>query len=196
VGANAAKVAIGMGAHVTILDIDHGRLKYLDDVLGGRVITVYANALSVERAAKYADLLVGAVLVPGGAAPKVVTRQMVKQMKSGAVIVDVAVDQGGCVETTRPTSYSNPTYVEYGVIHYAVPNIPAAVPRTSTYALTNATLPWALQIADEGLVRAVRESMALARGVNIAQGKLIHAAVASAFRMRATPLSQINLAGG
>jgi alanine dehydrogenase len=196
VGANAAKVAIGMGAHVTILDIDHGRLKYLDDVLGGRVITVYANALSVERAAKYADLLVGAVLVPGGAAPKVVTRQMVKQMKSGAVIVDVAVDQGGCVETTRPTSYSNPTYVEYGVIHYAVPNIPAAVPRTSTYALTNATLPWALQIADEGLVRAVRESMALARGVNIAQGKLIHAAVASAFRMRATPLSQINLADG
>jgi alanine dehydrogenase len=193
VGTNAAKVAIGMGAHVTILDIDHDRLKYLDDVLGGRVITVYANAYSVERAAKYADLLIGAVLVPGGAAPRVVTRQMVRQMKSGAVIVDVAVDQGGCVETTRPTSHSDPTYLQYRVVHYCVPNIPAAVPRTSTYALTNATLPWALQIADKGPAGAVSASTALARGVNVAHGKLVHPAVASAFRMHATPLNQINL---
>ncbi len=194
VGTSAAKVSIGMGAHVTILDINHGRLKYLDDVLGGRVITVYANAYSVERAVKYADLLVGAVLVPGGAAPKVVTRNMVKQMKSGSVIVDVAVDQGGCVETTRPTSYSDPTYVQYGVVHYCVPNIPAAVPRTSTHALTNATLPWALQIADRGVEEAVRTSSALARGLNVARGKLIHPAVAAAFRMRATPLDKVSLA--
>ena len=191
VGMNAAKVAIGMGAHVTILDINHDRLKYLDDVLGGRVITVYANAYSIERAAKYADALIGAVLVPGGAAPRVVTRKMVKGMKSGAVIVDVAVDQGGCIETTRPTSHSHPTYVQYGVVHYCVPNIPGAVPRSSTYALTNATLPWALEIADKGLPCALADNKALARGVNIARGKLVHPAVASAFRMRATPLSEI-----
>jgi len=196
VGMNAAKVAIGMGAHVTILDINHDRLKYLDDVLGGRIITVYANAYSVERAAKYADLLIGAVLVPGARAPKVVTRQMVKQMKSGAVIVDVAVDQGGCVETTRPTSHSDPTYVQYGVVHYGVPNIPAAVPRTSTYALTNATLPWALELANRGLAGALKAHPALARGVNVARGKLVHPAVASAFRMRATPLDQIGLTEG
>ena len=195
VGMNAAKVAIGMGAHVTILDINHDRLKYLDDVLGGRVITVYANAYSIERAVKYADLLIGAVLVPGGAAPRVVTRKMVKEMKSGAVIVDVAVDQGGCVETTRPTSHSHPTYLQYGIVHYCVPNIPGAVPRSSTYALTNATLPWALEIADKGLPRALAENKALARGVNIARGKLVHPAVASAFRMRATPLSEIRFEG-
>ncbi len=193
VGTNAAKVAIGMGAHVTILDINHDRLKYLDDVLGGRVITVYANAYSIERATKYADLLVGAVLVPGGAAPKVVTRQMVRQMKSGAVIVDVAVDQGGCIETIRPTSYSDPTYLQHGVVHYAVPNIPAAVPRTSTHALTNATLPWALQIADRGLAGALAASPALARGVNAIHGKLVHPAVAGAFRMNATPLDELDL---
>ncbi|MFB3882185.1 MAG: alanine dehydrogenase [Armatimonadota bacterium] len=193
VGMNAAKVAIGMGAQVTVLDINHDRLKYLDDVLGGRVITVYANAYSIERAAKYADLLIGAVLVPGGKAPKVVTRKMVRSMKSGAAIIDVAVDQGGCVETTRPTSHSHPTYLQYGVVHYCVPNIPGAVPRSSTYALTNATLPWALEIADKGLPRALAENPALARGVNIARGKLVHPAVASAFRMRATPLTELHL---
>jgi len=120
---------------------------------------------------------------------------MVKEMKSGAVIVDVAVDQGGCIETTKPTSHSHPTYVQYGVVHYCVPNIPGAVPRSSTYALTNATLPWALEIADKGLPRALAENKALARGVNIARGKLVHPAVASAFRMRATPLSEIHFGG-
>ena len=192
VGTNAAKVAIGMGAHVTILDINHDRLKYLDDVLGGRVITVYANAYSVERAAGYADLVIGAVLVPGAAAPTIMTRKMVRGMKRRAVIVDVAVDQGGCIETIRPTSYSDPTYILHEVVHYAVPNIPAAVPRSSTHALTNATLPWALEIADKGISRAISENTSLAKGVNIARGEIVHPAVAEAFRLRATSLSDVD----
>jgi alanine dehydrogenase len=193
VGTNAAKVALGMGAHVTILDVDHDRLKYLDDVLGGNVITVYANAYSVERAASYADLLIGAVLVPGAPAPKLLTRKMVRRMKSGAAIVDVAVDQGGCVATIRPTSYSEPTYVLHEIIHYGVPNIPAAVPRSSTHALTNATLSWALQIADKGIAAALAENPALARGVNVARGRVVHPAVAEAFNMKAAPLDEIDL---
>ncbi len=193
VGTNAAKVALGMGAHVTILDIDHDRLKYLDDVLGGNVITVYANAYSIERAASYADLLIGAVLVAGAPAPKLVTRKMVRQMKGGAAIVDVAVDQGGCVATIRPTSHSEPTYVLHGIIHYGVPNIPAAVPRSATHALTNATLPWALEIADKGISDAVADNRALARGVNVARARVVHPAVARAFGMKATALSEIDL---
>jgi len=195
VGTNAAKVAIGMGAHVTILDINHDRLKYLDDVLGGRGITVYANAYSVERAASYADLMIGAVLVPGAAAPKLVTRKMVKGMKSRAVIVDVAVDQGGCIETIKPTTYSDPTYILHEVVHYAVPNIPAAVPRSSTHALTNATLPWALEIADKGVSRAVSENASLEKGINIAGGEIVHPAVAEAFGLQATNLSELDLEG-
>ena len=193
VGTNAAKVAAGMGAHATILDINHSRLKYLDDVLGENVITVYANAYAIERAASYADLLVGAVLVAGARAPKVVTRQMVRRMRPGAVIVDVAVDQGGCVETIRATSFSDPTYLVGQVLHFAVPNIPAAVPRTARHALTNATLPLALEIADKGLAEAVRTNQAIARGVNIAQGRMVHPAVAAAFRMKPTPLDSIKL---
>jgi len=193
VGTNAAKVAAGMGAHVTILDINHSRLKYLDDVLGENVITVYANAYTIERAASYADLLVGAVLVAGARAPKVVTRQMVRRMRPGAVIVDVAVDQGGCVETIRSTTFSDPTYLVGHVLHFAVPNIPAAVPRTATHGLTNATLPLALEIADKGLKAAVRTNQAIARGVNIAQGHMVHPAVAAAFRMKPTPLDSIRL---
>ncbi len=184
-GANAAKVAVGMGAHVTILDINHDRLKYLDDVLSGNVITVYANAYSIERSASYADLLIGAVLVAGARAPKLVTREMVRKMKPGSVIVDISVDQGGCVETIHATSYSEPTYAVNGVIHYGVPNIPAAVPRTSTYALTNATLPWALEIADKGLEGALQGNPALARGLNTARGHVTHPAVAAAFHLRA-----------
>jgi alanine dehydrogenase len=193
VGTNAAKVAIGMGAHVTILDINHGRLKYLDDVLGGRVITVYANAYSVERAASYADLLIGAVLVPGARAPKIVTHAMVRGMKSGAAVIDVAVDQGGCVATIRPTSYSQPTYVKYGVLHYGVPNIPAAVPRSATHALTNATLPYAIEIAGKGLSAALSANPALARGLNVAHGHVVHPAVAAAFHLRAVPLAELDL---
>jgi alanine dehydrogenase len=193
VGANAAKVALGMGAHVTILDVDHDRLKYLDDVLGGNVITVYANAYSIERAASYADLLIGAVLVAGAPTPQLVTRKMVRQMKDGAAIVDVAVDQGGCVATIRPTSHSEPTYVLHGIIHYGVPNVPAAVPRSSTHALTNATLPWALEIADKGLSDALADNCALARGVNLARGRVVHPAVAKAFGMEATAVAEIDL---
>lgn len=184
-GTNAAKVAVGTGAHVTILDINHDRLKYLDDVLSGNVITVYANAYTVERAVSYADLLIGAVLVAGARAPKLVTRAMVRKMKPGSVIVDISVDQGGCIQTIHATSYSEPTFVVNDVVHYGVPNIPAAVPRTSTLALTNATLPWALEIADKGLEQALRTNPALARGLNIMAGHVTHAAVAQAFHMRA-----------
>jgi alanine dehydrogenase len=172
---------MGLGAHVTILDVDHERLRYLDDIMHGNVITVYSNPFTIARAASYADLLVGAVLVAGGRAPKLVTTDMVRSMKRGAVIVDVAVDQGGCVETTRPTSHSHPTYVEHGVIHYGVPNIPAAVPRTATHALTNATLPYALDLADYGLDEALRRNPALRRGLNLRGGKVVHPAVAEAF---------------
>ena len=194
VGTNAAKVAAGMGAHVTILDVDHGRLKYLDDVLGENVITVYSNAYSIERSASYADLFIGAVLVTGARAPKLLARDMVRKMRPGAVIVDVAVDQGGCVETVKPTSYSHPTYTLYGVLHYAVPNIPAGVPRTATHALTNATLAWALEIANRGLAEAVRANRALAAGVNIAEGHVVHPAVAKTFGRRAVDLDDTALA--
>ncbi len=193
VGANAAKVAAGMGAHVTILDIDHDRLKYLDDVLSGNIMTMYANPHSLQTATGYADLLIGAVLVTGARSPKLVTRGMVRKMKPGSVIVDASVDQGGYVETTHPTSYSDPTYLVHDVIHYAVPNIPAAVPRTATHALTNATLPWILEIADKGLAAAIRTNPALAKGVNVAQGRVVHAAVARAFRMRLAKLEDIPL---
>lgn len=193
VGANAAKVAAGMGAHVTILDINHDRLNYLDDVLSGNIMTMYANPDSIQTATGYADLLIGAVLVTGARAPKLVTRGMVRKMKPGSVIVDASVDQGGCIETTHPTSYSDPTYLVHDVIHYAVPNIPAAVPRTATHALTNATSPWILEIADKGLSAAIRTNPALAKGVNVAQGHVVHAAVAKAFRMRLTKLEDIPL---
>jgi alanine dehydrogenase len=191
VGLNAAKVAIGMGAHVTILDINHDRLQYLDDVMHGNVITVYSNPHTLERSAKYADLLVGAALVPGARAPLLITAQMVKQMKPGSVIVDVAVDQGGCIETTRPTTHANPTFVRCGVLHYCVTNMPAAVPRTSTFALTNATLRFALEIAGKGLAQAMRDNSALARGLNVAAGKCFHPAVAAALRLPAHPLPEI-----
>jgi len=196
VGTSAAKVAAGMGAHVTILDIDHNRLKYLDDVLGGNVITVYASPYSIERACAYADLFIGAVLVVGARAPKLVPREVVRKMKAGSVIVDVAVDQGGCVETIHATSYSDPTYVVSGVLHYAVPNIPSAVPRTATHGLTNVTLPWALEIADKGVAEALRSNPALARGLNVAEGKVFCPAVAEAFRMRSADLTELSLLGG
>lgn len=194
VGTNAAKVAIGMGAHVTILDINHSRLKYLDDVMGGNVFTVYANAYSIERAVSYADLLIGAVLVPGARAPKLVTKEMVRKMKPGSVIVDVAVDQGGSIATCHLTSHSHPTYVQHGVVHYCVPNIPSAVPRTATHALSNATLPWVLQIANKGIVTALRDNPALARGLNLAKGRITHPVVANAFRLPVATMADVGLA--
>jgi alanine dehydrogenase len=184
VGLNAAKVAVGLNAHVTILDIDHDRLKYLDDILRGSGFTVYSNEYTIERAALYADVLIGAALVPGAEAPKLVSEEIVKQMKPGSVILDVAVDQGGCIATTHPTSHSAPTYLLHDVIHYAVPNMPGAVPRTSTYALTNATMPYILAIANNGLKAAVEADIALRRGINIANAEITHPAVAAAFRAK------------
>lgn len=181
VGISAAKIAIGMGAHVTVVDINHDRLKYLDDVMHGNVTTLYSNPYNISRAAAWADLLIGAVLIPGARAPKIVSVDAVKGMRAGAVIVDVAVDQGGCVATSRPTSHSKPTYVRHGVVHYAVPNMPAAVPRTSTFALTNATLPYVSRIARLGLERAMAEDPALALGLNVRAGQIVHPAVKAAF---------------
>ncbi len=181
VGFNAAKVAVGMGAQVVMLDIDHDRLRYLSDVMHGAVITAYSNPATIEQAVAYADLLIGAVLIAGARAPKLVTESMVKKMKRAAVIVDVAIDQGGCVETTHPTSYSDPTYELHGVLHYAVPNMPAAVPRTSTFALTNATLRYVRQLAALGIEKAAEDDPAIKRGINVMHGEIVHPAVKAAF---------------
>jgi alanine dehydrogenase len=180
VGTNAAKVALGMGAQVTVLDINHDRLQYLDDIFQGRLQTRTSNEYSVELAVFNADLVIGAVLIPGGRAPLLVTRAMLSQMRQGAVIVDVAVDQGGCIETTRPTTHSDPIYVIDGVVHYGVANMPGAVPRTSTFALVNQTMSYALSIANAGL-DAIRQSEPLLHGLNTHAGKLTHKAVAEAF---------------
>jgi alanine dehydrogenase len=180
VGVNAAKAAIGLGADVSIVDINLDRLRYVDDLFHGRVVTLASNSFNIASAVQRADLLVGAVLVAGARAPVLVTEAMVKTMKAGAVVVDVAVDQGGCIETTRPTSLLEPTFELHGVVHYGVTNMPALVPRTSTFALTNATLPYALELAAKGALGAVRDSPELARGINVWKGRLVHPAVAAA----------------
>ncbi|MEK6580054.1 MAG: alanine dehydrogenase [Bdellovibrionota bacterium] len=178
VGTNAAKMAIGLGARVTILDVNVGRLDYLSDIFRNEATTLYSNSEQVERAVTQADLVIGAVLVPGAKAPKLVSRDMISRMKPGGVVVDVAVDQGGSVETCRPTSHEHPTYSVDGVIHYAVPNMPGAVPRTSTYALTNVTMKYALQLANLGWKEAVARDEALRKGVNILNGKVAYKQVA------------------
>ena len=177
VGTNAAKMAVGMGADVTLLDINLDRLRYLDDVFGGRLKTMVSNAHDLGEALATADLVVGAVLVPGAKAPHLISRGMVEGMQPGSVIVDVAIDQGGCAETSRPTSHSHPTYEYHGVIHYCVTNMPGAVARTSTFALTNATLPYALRIANQGLRQAIQDP-ALAKGLNVYRGQVTYPAVA------------------
>ncbi|WP_456409846.1 alanine dehydrogenase [Oceanithermus sp.] len=186
VGINAAKIAVGMGAHVTILDVNHARLQYLDDVFAGRLTTLTSTEANIKKAVRYADVLIGAVLIPGAKAPHLVTREMLPTMKEGAVIVDVAVDQGGCVETIKPTTHADPTYVIDGVVHYGVANMPGAVPRTSTFALTNQTLPFAMKLAEKG-VAALEEDPALLKGLNTYHGKLTYAAVAEAFGLPYTP---------
>lgn len=191
VGTHAAKVATGMGAQVTLLEKNPRRMAYLDDILHGRVMVVMSNPVTVEQAVTYADLLVGAVLIPGARAPRLVTEAMVRAMKPGSVIVDVAVDQGGCVETTRPTTHTHPILERHGVLHYGVTNMPGALPRTSTFALTNATMPYVLEIARKGWHRAVREDAALARGVNTAEGHLTHPAVAASHGLEYTPLDSL-----
>lgn len=180
-GTQAAKVALGMGAFVTILDRNIDRLRYLDDILEGRFETVASDIGSISRSVAYADLLIGSVLIPGAKTPTLVTEDMVKTMREGSVIVDISVDQGGCVETIHPTSHSEPTYIKHGVIHYGVTNMPGAVPRTSTYALTNATLPYVLELAEKGYERALKENPLLADGLNVDKGKIIYSVVAEAF---------------
>lgn len=172
VGINAAKMALGLGARVTILDTNIDRLRYLDDVFGGRLSTLASNRAHLEEACRRADLLIGGVLIPGASAPKLVTRAMVREMKKGAVIVDVAIDQGGCVETAHATTHSDPVYEVDGVIHYCVANMPGAVPRTSTIALTNATLPYIRTIANQGFEAAIASNAGLAEGVNVYGGNI------------------------
>ena len=192
VGINAAKMAIGMGADVTILDVSNTRLRYLDDIFGTKIKTLMSNSFNIAHAVAEADLLVGAVLIPGAKAPKLVTEEMVKAMKPGSVIVDVAIDQGGSVETIdHVTTHAEPTYEKFGVTHYSVANMPGAVARTSTFALTNATLPYALKLANLGYAEAIRTDLALARGVNVIHGKLTYKAVAEALNQEYTPLPEI-----
>jgi alanine dehydrogenase len=191
VGTNAAQMALGMGAHVVLIDINLDRLRYLSEVLPGRLTTLSANPLSIAEAARRADLLVGAVLIKGAKAPKLVTREMISTMYPGSVVVDVAVDQGGCIETTHPTTHSNPTFLVNGVVHYCVANMPGAVPRTSTYALSNATLPYVCKLADMGAEGAVRADPALAKGVNTYRGEITYPAVAEAFNLTCTSFEQL-----
>ncbi len=178
VGINAAKIAAGMGADVTIIDINLNRLRELDDIFGGRLRTVASNSYWIAKAAAEADLLIGGVLIPGAAAPKLVTREMVRHMKKGAVIVDVAIDQGGCIETARPTTHSDPAYTVDGVVHYCVTNMPGAVPHTSTLALTNATFPYVLKLANQGAAAAIKADAGIREGVNTYKGNLTYSAVA------------------
>ena len=191
VGTNAAKIAVGMGAHVTIIDNNLDRLRELDDIFLSKISTLASSAYMIHDAISEADLIVGAVLVPGAAGPKLITQKMLKDVPNGAVVVDVAVDQGGCIETTHPTTHSNPTYYVEGVLHYCVANMPGAVPRTSTFALTNATLPYALKLANKGFYEAISTDHGLKEGVNTFGGYCTYEAVASAQGIPFTPLDQL-----
>jgi len=186
VGRNAAQMAVGSGAQVVVIDRSIDALRHLDAMLGSRVMTVFSNRDNVEREVLRADLVISGVLVPGAAAPKLVTRQMLGRMKNGSVIVDVAIDQGGSAETSRPTTHAEPTYVVDGVVHYCVANMPGAVPRTSTYALNNATLPFVLALADHGWREALRRDPHLKAGLNIAAGRITHREVAAALGLEHT----------
>jgi len=190
VGTNAAQMALGLGANVTIVDRDIERLRYLDQTLHGRLHTLAANRQNLAAAVRQADLVVGCVLIAGAKAPKLVTAEMVASMRRGSVVVDVAIDQGGCIETARPTSHSHPTYVVDGVVHYCVTNMPGAVPRTSTLALANVTLPYGLELAGHGLEGAIARDAALAKGVNVVDGEVTYRAVADAFGLEFTPLTR------
>ena len=191
VGTNAAKIALGLGARVTLIDLNLNRLRELDDIFSGRLFTLASNAYNIERAVCAADLVIGGVLVPGAAAPKLVTRAMVAKMKKGAVIVDVAIDQGGCIETARPTTHSDPSYLVDGVVHYCVTNMPAAVPNTSTLALTNATFPYLLKLAKLGANAAIREDQGIAEGVNTFNGVLTYKAVAESQKRAWQPIAEL-----
>jgi alanine dehydrogenase len=188
VGSSATRMAVGLGAQVTVINLDVERLRSLDDQYQGRIVTRAASSATIEEVVCSADLVIGAVLVPGARAPKLVSRSLVSRMKPGSVIVDVSVDQGGCIETTRPTTHSEPVYIVDGVLHYCVANMPGIVPRTSTYALTNATLPYLLRLASDGVDRAIRSDLGLAKGVNLKDGKVTHRGVAEAHGLPFTPV--------
>jgi alanine dehydrogenase len=191
VGYNSAVIALGLGAKVTILERSIDRMRHLEEVLGARVTLLMSSSLQIQESVAQADVVIGAVLIPGALAPKLITREMVAGMKEGSVIADVAIDQGGCVETSRPTTHSEPVFVVDGVIHYCVANMPGAVPITSTKALTNATLPYVDEIADHGLREAIARDPALARGVNVIDGKITYEAVAEAHGLPYTPLEDV-----
>jgi alanine dehydrogenase len=191
VGYNSAVIALGLGANVTILERSLDRMRHLEEVLSGRVSLVMSSSLQIEQSVREADVVIGAVLIPGAVAPKLITREMVRGMKEGAVLADVAIDQGGCAETSRPTTHSEPVYSVEGVTHYCVANMPGAVPITSTKALTNATLPYVEAIADHGLAEAVARDRALARGVNVLDGKVTYEAVADAHGLVYQPLEDL-----
>ena len=195
-GTNAARMAVGLEANVTIIDKSLQRLKELDLQFGSRATTLFATTASIEQAVLAADLVIGAVLVPGAAAPKLVTREMVRRMRPGSVLVDIAIDQGGCFETSRPTTHAHPTYIEDGVVHYCVTNMPGAVARTSTFALTNATLPFVLALAGKGWQQAMLDDPYLAEGLNIHDGRVTHLVVARALGLPHTALPQVLALGG
>ncbi|MCG6534521.1 MAG: alanine dehydrogenase [Syntrophales bacterium LBB04] len=182
-GINAAHLAVGMGAQVTILDINQKRLNYLEDIFHSRAVLLMANAGNVEESIIHADLVIASVLIPGAKTPHLITRDLLRKMEPGSVIVDVAIDQGGCAETSRPTTHDNPTYIDEGIVHYCVSNMPGNVPRTSTYALTNATMPYVVEIADKGLEMALKDNTALMKGLNMYEGRLTNNEVAKAFGM-------------
>lgn len=190
VGTQAAKMAAGLGAHVTMMDISLNRLRELDDIMPQNVDTVYSNEYNIRKAVTKADLIIGAVLIPGAKAPHLITRDMLKTMRPGTVIVDVAVDQGGCFETTKPTTHEDPIYIIDDVIHYSVANMPGAVPYTSTLALTNATLPYAIQLANKGWKQASRDSKQLRLGLNVINGKVCYKGVSDAFGLDYTPVEE------
>jgi alanine dehydrogenase len=191
VGTNACKMAVGLGADVTIIDRDLDRLRYLDDIFGSRIKTLASNPYTINESVAISDLVVGGVLVPGAAAPKLVTREMLKDMNRGSVIVDVAVDQGGCIETTKPTTHSQPTYYVENVLHYGVTNMPGAVPRTSTFALTNVTMPFAVRLANYGVEAAIKRDPHLKNGVNTYKGKCVYEAVALDQGLTYTPIDSL-----
>ena len=190
-GSNACQIAIGMGAHVSVVERNPNRLRYLHDILGGHLTTLMSNRANIEEEVRDADLVIGTVLIAGAKAPRLITRRMVRSMRPGSAIVDVSIDQGGCVETIRPTTHRRPIYVAERVVHYAVTNMPGIVPHTSTFALTNATFQYALALAGRGLQRALDEDAALRRGVNVMHGKIAHAGVADAFGMTHTPVDEL-----
>lgn len=190
VGTQAAKMAAGMGAHVTIMDISLPRLRQLDDIMDSNVDTIYSNHYNILKAIRKSDLIIGAVLIPGAKAPSLITREMLKEMRPGTVMVDVAVDQGGCFETTKPTTHEDPIYIIDDIIHYTVANMPGAVPYTSTLALTNATLPYAIQLANKGWKQACRDSKELRLGLNVINGKVCYEAVSETFGLDYTPVEE------